>query len=64
MLGASKTTARRGRKKTKVIVDQKVENEDIPVASPTPMQTNNKDIEKPENNVVETKVCLFIRNFE
>lgn len=75
IIGASitRTASKRGRKKSKIIVDKTVENEDIPApvvdssppppvppTSTEPMQTNNNEETEKTENVVQTKVCFEI----
>jgi hypothetical protein len=51
--GASTRTSKRGRKKSKVIVHKKLENEDLATVPTETMQTNNQQLEKIENIQVD-----------
>jgi hypothetical protein len=51
--GASTRTSKRGRKKSKVIVNKKLENEDLATVPTEIMQTNNQQFEKTENIQVD-----------
>ncbi len=52
------STSKRGRKKTKVIVNKQVENENITTDPIELAEINDEEIEKTEN-VIETKVCFL-----
>jgi hypothetical protein len=53
--GSSRAAAsKRGRKKSKIVtVNKPVENEDLATVPTEPMQTNNQEPEKIENNEVD-----------